>query len=643
MQGQEKRIFKILDMLDEKAKVLQGARMAAYLGVSSRTVRNDIKAGNAMLKGEGAEILSEPGSGYTLRVYDRARYMAFRKLQLQESEQQYIIPSDHSERISFIIAELLVNALCNQPVTENELADRMYISPSTLKKYMPDIKRCLDRYGIRFVVDKRGMLLQGEESQLRYCVSEYEFNRNHVAGLSDNLFYKKMFSAEEIEDVRQILMENILKYKIHLTDISFRNLLIHILITMKRADSRSTVAYDAAELELLKENVYFPVASDIVKAIDGSCHTDISSDVYYLTQHFISSKKLIDNTLADRDEEDYRLLVQTILGKIRAVLGVDLSGDDELISGLMVHLCAAVPRLRFNMNIRNEILDSVKQSFPLAFEMAVVAGQVLSSLENLSTNENEMGFLAIHFGAALERRQSSDNAPWKAIIACGSGMSTALFVKSRLQRRFGKQLQIVRVSPVYEICQEDIDTVDFIFTTVPMQQKSKKIILVEPILTEKDLQDISMVLSGEQTEKTNFLRQDLFFTGVKASSKKEALEWLTGKMAAQGYIDDAIRQSVFERERCASTEVGNLVAIPHALENHNEDAVIAVAVLEKPILWDKQRVQVVFLLSIPKHKAHVWEPVFERLYNYVLTGPGVHELICSPDFDRLKDKIEGLF
>ena len=104
MQGQEKRIFKILDMLDEKARVLQGARMAAYLGVSSRTVRNDIKAGNAMLKGEGAEILSEPGTGYTLRVYDRARYMAFRTLQLQENEQQYIIPSDHSERISFIIA-----------------------------------------------------------------------------------------------------------------------------------------------------------------------------------------------------------------------------------------------------------------------------------------------------------------------------------------------------------------------------------------------------------------------------------------------------------------------------------------------------------------------------------------------------------
>ena len=617
--------------------------MAAYLGVSARTIRNDIKYGNALLKGEGAEIQSEPGTGYTLRMYDRARYRAFRTLQLQGGEQQYIIPSDHSEKISFIIAELLVNALCNRPVTETELADRMYISVSTLKKYMPDIKRCLDRYGIRFVVDRRGMLLQGEESQLRYCVSEYVFNRNHVAGLSDNLFYKEMFSSEEIELVRQILLENILKYQIHLTDISFRNLLIHILITMKRADSRSTVEYDAEELERLKANVYFPVADDIVRAIDTSCHTDISSDVYYLTQHFISSKKMIDNTLEEREDEKYRLLVQTIIGEIHTVLGVDLSADDELISGLMVHLCAAVPRLRFNMNIRNEILESVKQSFPLAFEMAVVAGKVLSSLENLSTNENEMGFLAIHFGAALERRQSSDNAPWKAIIACGSGMSTALFVKSRLQHRFGKQLQIVRVSPVYEVRPEDIDAVDFVFTTVPMKQQSKKIILVEPILTEKDLQDISKILPGGLPEKTNFLRPDLFFTGVRATSKQEVLEWLTGRMVEQGYIDDAIRQSVFERERCASTEVGNLVAIPHALENPNEDAVIAVAVLEKSILWDKQRVQVVFLLSIPKHKAHVWEPVFERLYNYVLTGPGVHELICSPDFNRLKDKIEGLF
>jgi len=642
VQSQEKRILKILDMLGNERRVLQGEGIAVSLGVSSRTIRNDIKECNTMLKGQGAEILAEPGVGYTLKIYDKKCYSAFRTFQETEGERNYIIPSDHSERISFIIAELLVNALCDRPITEMELADKMYISLSTLKKYMSDIKKCLDRYGIIFVVDKHGIILKGEESQLRYCISEYVFNRNTLGELSDNPFYKEMFSATEIEIVRQILLEHILKYKIHLTDVAFRNLLIHVLITMKRADSRSTVEYDKAEIEAMNKNVYFPVARDIVKALEQTCSIDISSDVYYLTQHFISSKKLIDNSLDMEEKEDYRSLVEAILNQIRTLLGVNLSGDEELISGLMIHLCAAVPRLRFNMNIRNEILESIKQNFPLAFEMAVVAGKVLSSWENLSTNENEMGFLAIHFGAAMERRKSSENAPWKAIIACGTGLSTAMFVKSRLQRKFGSQLQIVKVSPVYEIKQEDIENVDFIFTTVPMKQfSSPKIIMVEPILTEKDLQGISLVLSGKQEEKTNFLRKDLFFVGMKAQNKQEALDRLTDSMLERQYIDVNIKKSIFERERCSSTEVGNLVAIPHALENPNEDAVIAVAVLDKPILWDKQKVQVIFLLSIPKHKAHVWEPVFERLYEYVLSGYGVNELIRSPDFDVLKEKIEG--
>ena len=54
------------------------------------------------------------------------------------------------------------------------------------------------------------------------------------------------------------------------------------------------------------------------------------------------------------------------MNTIRSGTGIDLSDDNQLINGLAMHLSAALQRLRFDMNIRNEFLDSIKNLYPLA-------------------------------------------------------------------------------------------------------------------------------------------------------------------------------------------------------------------------------------------------------------------------------------
>lgn len=647
MEVQNKRVLKILELFDINKKVLDSASIAALIGVSSRTIRNDIKECNALIQKYGAEIQAEPGVGYMLKVYDEKRYEAFKDTQSSEGRKEYwlknhIIPSDHNDRISFIIAELLLNSLHGRVVTESELADELFISLSTLKKYMKDIKKSLRRFGVEITADRmNGIRMQGDEAQIRYCISEYIFNSNELVDLAQNEFYAKLFSPEEIEKVKQIILDVILNYNIHLTDVAFKNLLVHVIITMKRADGKNTTEYSEEEMTALEKSVYFSAAKEIIDIILKQLNVDITNEVYYLTQHFVSSKKLLETEENTEVTQEYKALVDSILSKIRNDIGIDLSGDEELISGLMIHLGAAVNRLKFNMNIRNEILVPIKKNYPLAFEMAVIASKVLTNQEKLRTNENEMGFLAIHFGAALERRKSNTSTAMTAIIACGTGLSTAMFVKSKLQRKFGKQLQILKVSPLYEITEETIQSVDFVFTTVPIRGiHSEKIIQVEPILTEDDLGKIEIIINGNSAEsQEQFFREDLFFPKLKATSKIDVLEKMTDLMVKKGYIDQAGKKSVFAREQMASTELGSLIAIPHALESHGEEAVIAVAVLEKPILWDKEKVQVVFLLSIPKSKCRVWEPVFERLYRYFISDFGVNTLIKNAKFEVLMEKL----
>lgn len=274
---------------------------------------------------------------------------------------------------------------------------------------MKDIKKSLHRFGVEITADRtNGIGIKGDEAQIRYCISEYIFNSNDLVDLASNEFYCELFSLDEIEQVKQIILTVILKYNIHLTDIAFKNLLVHVIITMKRADGKNTTEYSADEMSVLDGSLYFSAAKEIINTILTQLQVDITNEVYYLTQHFVSSKKLMGNDEDAGARREYRELVETILAKIKADIGIDLSGDEELISGLMIHLGAALNRLRFNMNIRNEILAPIKKNYPLAFEMAVIASKVLNNKEKLRTNENEMGFLAIHFGAAMERRKCNE-------------------------------------------------------------------------------------------------------------------------------------------------------------------------------------------------------------------------------------------
>ena len=60
-------------------------------------------------------------------------------------------------------------------------------------------------------------------------------------------------------------------------------------------------------------------------------------------------------------------------------------------------------RLTYQMNIRNPYLKNIKIKYPLAFEAGVIAAKVVESKTGFQIGEHEIGFLALHIGAALER------------------------------------------------------------------------------------------------------------------------------------------------------------------------------------------------------------------------------------------------
>lgn len=647
-----KRVVKILEILMDSQKHISGERISIELGVTSRTVRSDIKELNKYLNDNGANIISVTGVGYSLEVEDENKFNYFLKdvklVKQGSSEQLNIIPTYSEDRINYIISKLLMNSLKdkNKSINPYNLCDELFISSSTLKKDVASINTHLARFDLKVVINQsKGIFIKGKESNIRYCIADYIFNKREIVNLENIEFYNEIFSRTLLETTENVLLNVLSEYNVHLTDISFKNLLVHVLIMIKRYKYNQAVLFDSTSIEFLKNTKDYLIAKDIVEKIGEAVKVDFSDEIYYLTQHLVSSKKFSNQD--DSIYFEYKGVIDKILEAIKFQIGVNLLEDLQLVNGLAVHLNVALNRMKFNMNIRNDFLDSIKNSYPFAFELGIIASNVIRKEYNVSVNENEIGLLAIHFGAALERIGINSKKSVKNVtIVCGFGIATAMLIKEKILRFFDNRVNILNISSLHDFDKTMLDNSDVVITTVPITKfQSSKIIEVPLNLGFKHLQRIEDIMLGEEKIAMDYkeiLKEDLFFRKLKASSKDEVLEILTNRMIDLGYMDENAKESVYSRERMSTTELGNLVALPHILELNGNNASVSVAVLDKPVIWDKEKVQIVLLLNISKEFINEWEQIFKNLYNYLIVKSGVNKLIKGISYSEfINDLIEN--
>lgn len=650
MEISNKRCIQILKLLLKNKECVTGDHLAVSIGVSSRTIRNDIKDLNKTLEDHGASVAAEIGQGYYLNIEDQKKFSMFQdEMEKREKEKDFknIIPSEPEDRVRYIISKLLLSTLNGrkEKIEFFDLEEELFISTSTLKKDFRSIDKILKNYDLKTSITKKdGVKIVGDEAKIRYCISEYIFNSKGYFGMEENQFYQSIFTEQEIENLKVILLDVISAYNLRLTDLAFKNVLIHSLIMLKRFAKQKSVTYEDGDIETFEKKVEFECAKDIIGRIKRAFDVDLGNEVYYLTQHLISSQRfLIDDP---KDDYEYKNEIEKILIRIKDETKIDLSDDKQLINGLAMHLSAALQRMRFDMNIRNEFLDSIKNMYPLAFELAVIAGEVIEENFQFKTRENEIGFLAMHFGAALERKGLNEKKPRKkAIIVCYAGVATAMLIKEKIEQNFGHKIEVVKTCSQQEVNQDLIDQVDLVLTTAELSDfQSDKIKKINLFLDETDIQVIGNILKEEdQKDAINYrkiFRKELFFYDVEFKNKEEILEHMTKEMQVRGLISEEARQSVFKREEMATTELGNMVAIPHAMSNDSGDAVVSVMILKKPILWENEKVQVVLLLNVPKTQYNMWEVVFKRLYQYLIGNQGVTKLIKDKDYDEFIRHLE---
>ena len=650
-----KRMVMLLKILASKNDYVNSDTLSIQLGVTSRTIREDIKKLNHTIRDFDLKISSKRGIGFKLscQSLDNLYYLLN---QVDEANKALDInPITPEDRVRFIIKKLIYST---HGIKIEKIIDELYVSESTVKKDIQKAKNILNKYNIRIVKTNQGIHVEGHEINKRFCISDYLIYHNKVEEdivinfINSNSHH---VSANDIEKIKKIILYYLNEENMVISDAILDKIAIHIAIAISRIKTNQYIRLNSDKLNSLTTESEYNVSAKIVRSIGELFNISFSDDeIAYTTMHLVGnriSQKEMDvpaNLLAYLGEDIYQLSLNIIEETSVKIKEINLKEDKELLYDLGLHLKQLVKRLSFNMNIRNPLLNKIKIKYPLAFEAGIISAKAITDLTGYNVNENEIGYLALHFGVAIEKQKfQALKSKKKIALVCASGMATSSLLLTKLSHKLGTDYYMIGAYALHQIDELMQQQPDIILTTVLIQRKlSVPVIKVPSLLNDVDIIDVKNSLESIDRDNfafTQFLREDLFFANIIAETKSEVLEVLTNNLLKQGNISEKTRKSILEREYISSTAIGNMVAIPHPLEIQNDKSFVCTAILENDVSWDdNEHVLVVFIIVLEEKLQSSYADIFAKLYNIVHSEDNVLLLSKQKNFQDFIETIDSM-
>ncbi|MBS4537868.1 transcription antiterminator [Clostridium sp. D2Q-11] len=496
-------------MLDERKKeiinILIGKRdfitineLSTKLSVSSRTTRYDLDAVDIWLESTGFPTLIRiPRKGIKLD-FGGGELKEIRKHFTSSDYYNYVLSPE--ERMNVVLLELLKSS---KPLTLSILADKTYVSTTTIYNDLKNAEEWLEKFDIK-VISKTGygLYIKGKEVNQRQAISKL---LKSLATSSDPntleqyiSILKKWFPNLDIAYVKDTLLEaqELLQIKFSYEGLS--NLIFHIVLSIERISSHQPISMEPIKLQEMMEKEEYKIAKRISTNISSHFNIEVPIDeMAYITLHLIGAKL---STVENQDEylQKNRLLSSVIDQMIIVVergLNLKIKNHEQLKKDLYIHLNPTLNRLLFNKTLQNPLLDEIKTKYKEIFLASTKACEILEENFNVKITDHEIAYITMHFGAAIEAQYIHKENITKVLLVCASRIGTSKLLSIKLKSYF-RNFKIVDI-----LSHENIDNhknnldFDLIISTIPIKNIDKPIALVSPLLNQKDIETLSSYLN----------------------------------------------------------------------------------------------------------------------------------------------------
>ena len=533
-------------------EVLELDSMSEYLGVSVKTLKNQLKELAEMLKEFGVDIRFV--SGNQLMVRGHEKFAEVMSVSIPRFEMEF-------ERRFLLLLVLHDNFLTIQEIADELLVSKSYAEKhlaSIMKKYPEDIQ-AQRHYGIRYAASQN----KRREVFVK-ILFPYLFGEDYIVALEqfDSLHFPLFhyFTKKQMERTRGAVLQLQGLEWFQLTDESLQQLFLYILFLVRHADSGNTERPAAIQEDFINTQEF----DGLFEWIPGWCQEfglPDSEELRYMYTLLLSLRK---QKIACQDQimEKMRHPIQEILKGIMERLSVDFCNDEDLIEGLSSHIYTTI--LRGNhLDIETDayMVKSMKRQYPFGFEMAAIAADYIADMYNLSMKENDLIYLAIHFQAAIERMKD-EGEKTKIIIVCHFGAAAARIIRSKIERK----LVGVKVTGMYSLQEfkslSHLDC-DCIVTTERILKADFPIIYISMALSEREMRKIE---EGIKEIQVNHLLElnilEAIILPIEEKDMESAIKAMVQPLQEEDFVTEEYMQSVLSREEMSSTSL-NYIALPH--------------------------------------------------------------------------------
>ena len=504
------RIRQILIYLLEAEQSATDSEVADALGVSKRTILREADYISSILKSYDLTLVRKKGEG-SLIVGDADKKAELLKIVKARKEQ---VISDKDQRRNLLKLELLRN---REPQKLFYYSDMFGVSEATISTDLEAISEWASECHLDIIRKPGyGIMLSGSEKSYRIAMQRYvteNMKSKKVTVEGDNIYL--LMNEEILSEVESVLEKLEEPYLNLLTNDAFVGLLVHLAVAVERISQGELVdeqTYDA------RFDKGYDIAKNIATALENEFSIEIpESEVNNILLHINGAKlNYTSETIGESgiNTDELMVIIDGMIDVFDPELARELKVDDDFIRGLMVHLEPALYRMKNDMTISNPLLLQIKQEYPEVFEKCEKAAEVIGEKTGLVANEAEIGYLAMHFGAAKERIDSRKRKKRTVTIGviCASGFGVAQLMMAKLKSHFSDWDIVLKAYGVDEITQHTVSRTDFFISSINVDDLGVDYCQVSPPITNRDVLQISVKIDEyasmpARQENNDFTRQ----------------------------------------------------------------------------------------------------------------------------------------
>lgn len=586
--------------------ILSADKIAKMLNVSTKTIRNEIHKINTSLNLN--YIISQKGTGYLINE----------QIQL---EKEYA----SEQNIQYLILKKILN---HDFYNFYELADELFISESNLQRYIKRVNEIIQKRNssIKICRQQNQLYLNGTETEKRQITTYFLMNELNQYNFNLSM-YQSLFLRIDILELQKIITEFNNSHHLNLRDVEIISLVIHVALMLERVIRGNEIIN---EVDFVNDE-YNHLSIQFANILQIRYEIKLNkSEIKYLSLLLAGKVPSIE----ENDINEVKQFIQQLIIEINESFDVDLQQDSKFADNFLIHLIGLKRRITNHTFLNNPLIKELQKNFPVIYDMSVFIALKIQEFFSTQLYEDEIGYITLHLMGAIERLHTSLHK--KIVLIYPFGQAGYDYIVKKINHIHDLEIEICCQLSMFDAFQIKEYQPDLVISFVHIEEKvGYPIYVCHNLLLEEDIENIYNILKGNHTFKKNvFFEKELFHIYNDIENKEDVIHRLCESLYYKGYVDQQYEGLVLAREQIAPTAYGSMFAIPHAVKKAGFATRIAVALLDKPIDWNQQKVRLVFLFCLTKERNEEFDLLFEKLVGLLDESKKVRELLKCKKYEE---------